>query len=285
MKRLSVLLGTAPAFSKAVLKGERESEAPRSEASLIHGTKRVTWEVAFRAFSLGSCLVLASPSGAVAADEPIDVVSRLAADKTLYWELGLAKLTPWERAAWNRILAQTLEAGTHLGPESRAAESAPNGSAHFARAPAIPPSPGGEVRALRTKVVSDDGEILTLENGAIVEITSGYLGYVGYRKDALLFRRGTATRIWIEGKKDFACDILKAPAYGTAISGVLTSIVEVKGNGAILVMADGSILEVDQLDLLETGLWLEGSDAMVLETGQLINLDSGGALIDVRPLR
>lgn len=285
MKGLSVLLGTVPALSKAVLKGARENEGPRAEASLSPRTKRVAWDVAFRAFSLGCSLVLASPSGAMAADEPIDVVSRLAADKTLYWELGIAKLTPSERAAWNRVLAQTLEAGSHLGAEAGAGESAPNGSAPFARAPAMPPVSGSEVRALRTKVASDEGEILTLENGAIVEITSGYLGYVGYRKDAVLFRRGTATRIWIEGKKDFACDILKAPASGTAIGGVLTSIVEVKGNGAILVMADGSILEVDQMDLLETGLWLGGSDAMVLETGQLINLDSGGALIDVRLLR
>jgi hypothetical protein len=41
--------------------------------------------------------------------------------------------------------------------------------------------------AYRTKVDSDHDDILKLENGAIVEITSGYIGYIGYRKTAILF--------------------------------------------------------------------------------------------------
>ena len=65
--------------------------------------------------------------------------------------------------------------------------------------------------AYKTKIDSDHDDILKLENGAIVEITSGYIGYIGYRKTAILFGSGSMFRIWIEGKKVFTCELLKKP--------------------------------------------------------------------------
>lgn len=62
----------------------------------------------------------------------------------------------------------------------------------------------------KTKIESDNGDIVKLENGGIVEISSGYLGYVGYRKDALLFQSNGAWRLFIEGKKVFSVDVLRA---------------------------------------------------------------------------
>ena len=75
------------------------------------------------------------------------------------------------------------------------------------------PQPGarGSLSACLTKIGEDKGDILKLDNGAIVEIARGYLGYVGYRKDALLFKDGSRWMIWIEGKKVFPADLYREP--------------------------------------------------------------------------
>ena len=63
--------------------------------------------------------------------------------------------------------------------------------------------------------------IYKLENGGIVEVTMGYVGYIGYRKKALLFPDGGRWKLWIEGKKSFPVDVLKAPtAAPTYVMGV-----------------------------------------------------------------
>ena len=65
----------------------------------------------------------------------------------------------------------------------------------------------------RTKITDDDGDILKLRNGAIVEKTSyGYLGYIGYNKDAILLRKGTQYHLVIEGKdRVYRVDVLRPP--------------------------------------------------------------------------
>ena len=74
-----------------------------------------------------------------------------------------------------------------------------------------PPKTRGSLSACLTKIDEDIGDILKLENGAIVEITQGYLGYVGYRKNALLFKKNSRWEIWIEGKKVFPVDLHRKP--------------------------------------------------------------------------
>ena len=64
-----------------------------------------------------------------------------------------------------------------------------------------------------TKIDEDSNDILKLENDAIVEISYGYLGYVGYRKDALLFKDRRQWKLWIEGKKVFKVDLLRSPSF------------------------------------------------------------------------
>ena len=54
-----------------------------------------------------------------------------------------------------------------------------------------------------TKVESGDDDIVRLANGAVVEVTSGYLGYAGYRKDAVLLLTGSRCRLWIQGKRSY----------------------------------------------------------------------------------
>ncbi len=52
-----------------------------------------------------------------------------------------------------------------------------------------------------TKVDEDKDDVLLLTNGGIVKITLEFLGFVGFRKDAVLFKDGSRWKIWIEAKK------------------------------------------------------------------------------------
>jgi hypothetical protein len=137
--------------------------------------------------------------------------------------------------------------------------------------------------AHQTRIESERGEVLLLENGAIVEIDGGYVGYIGYRQEAVLFGNAQHCKIWIEGKRVFSCDLLKEPSSrGSPAKEVYIS--EVKGDGAILLMLDGSIYEVDSLDQLDTYLWLGLSDALLVNGEKLLNFDEG-ALVTVSRIR
>ncbi len=128
--------------------------------------------------------------------------------------------------------------------------------------------------AFITKIDSDHGDVLKLENDGIVEVTSGYLGYIGYRKDAILIGRGSRCQIAIEGKRTFECEVLKMPSdRGKPAKELQVS--EVRGDGSILITTDGEIYEVESVDHITTTMWLGFFDAILVEGHQLINLDSG----------
>jgi len=123
-----------------------------------------------------------------------------------------------------------------------------------------------------TKVESDDDEIIKLENGAIVEVAR-YYGYIGYRKDAVLYGSGSKCFLWIAGKKSYKCELLKQPD-GKPKPAMNLALDEVKGNGSILLMQDGEIYEVDDLDTIHTALWLGLSDGLLINGDTYINFDA-----------
>lgn len=130
--------------------------------------------------------------------------------------------------------------------------------------------------AYQTKISSDSDEIIKLENGAIVKVSS-YFGYLGYRKTAILYGSGHRCKIWIAGKKSYNCELLKQPnRKGQPAKKVHIS--QVKGNGTILMMLDGSIYEVDSIDTIYTSLWLGISDGLLINGMTLINFDSDEAI-------
>ena len=130
--------------------------------------------------------------------------------------------------------------------------------------------------AFQTKVDHDSGDIIKLENGAIVEVSS-YFGYIGYRKKAVLFGSGNKCNIWIAGKKSYKCELLKSPEKrGEPAKEVHIS--EVKGNGTILIMLDGSMYEVDSIDEIHTSLWLGISDGLLISGTTLVNFDADEAV-------
>ena len=137
-------------------------------------------------------------------------------------------------------------------------------------APRYTPSRG--IVAYQTKVDSDNGDIIKLENGAIVEISS-YFGYLGYRKSAVLFGNGSNCNLWIAGKKSYKCELIKKPS-GMGVSAEKVYISEVKGNGSIIKMLDGRIYEVDSFSQFNAALWLGMSDGLIINGSTLINFQS-----------
>lgn len=136
-----------------------------------------------------------------------------------------------------------------------------------------------------TKIDEDKDDVLILANGCVVEITRGFLGFVGFRKDVVLFKHGSRWKIWIEGKEVYNCNILKAPSGRATGSGQTVYISEVKGDGKILMMLDGAIYEVDDLNTIDTALWLGNSDALLIDGKRLINFDDADEIIDVTKLK
>ncbi len=130
--------------------------------------------------------------------------------------------------------------------------------------------------AFQTKIESDSGDVIKLENGAIVEVSS-YFGYLGYRKNAVLFGSGQTCKIWIAGKKSFKCELIEVPE-GSGKPAKEVHISAVKGDGAILMMLDGSIFEVDSIDTIHTSLWLGVSDGLLINGTTLLNFDAEEAV-------
>lgn len=191
--------------------------------------------------------------------------------------LGIQKLNKDEQATLNSLLNRTYQMGAEHQAQGKN------------QVPAKPVAPGAARASASsvyiTKIDEDKDDVLKLANGGIVEITRGFLGFVGFRKVAVLYKEGRGWKIWIEGKKAFNCDILRTPDNRPSGSGESVSISEVKGNGKILTTLDGSLYEVGDLHTIETGLWLGPFEALLIDGTRLLNLDAGGAIIDVTKIR
>lgn len=203
--------------------------------------------------------------------QELDFIQYIRSDPELAKTLGISKLTAEELSAWNTILNRVAESA-----KTTATSSQPSGSMSTAVGN----------NAYETKVDEDNDDVLKLDNGAIVEVTSGYMGYLGYRKDCVLYKSGSRWRIWIEGKRSYPCDILKEPSgYARKISVEEVYISEVLGDGAILKLMDGRMFEVSSIYTITTALWLGATEALLLDGRRLLNLDDGDEIIDVMPVR
>jgi len=229
-------------------------------------------------FSIFILLTFAVVSGSVLAEE-IDFLSILEQSPEKVKSLGLQKLNKEEQVSINTLLNQVYQLGVKTQKQSTNQHQILVGSGGVGekKLEGIP--------VYITKIDDCTDDILKLDNGAIVETKSGYLGFVGFRKKAVLYKDIRGWKIWIDGKKSFNCEVLKSPQYQTAKSGEKVSIVEVKGDGKYLVTSSGSLLEVNQLNTIETSLWLGYFEAIIIDGSQLINLDSGGEIIDVTKIR
>ncbi len=128
-------------------------------------------------------------------------------------------------------------------------------------------------KAYCTKISEDDGDIIVLQNGAIIRV-SRFFGFIGFNKEAILFKDGYTWKIWIEGKKAYRCDIIQAPTAIT-VSAENVFIQEILGDGSVIKLLDGRILEVDSFDVIDTSLWLSLAEGLIIDGRYLINYNEG----------
>jgi len=108
---------------------------------------------------------------------------------------------------------------------------------------------------------------------------------VGFRKIAILYKNGRNRNIWIEGKRAYKCNLLKFPEYGIKSYGEKLFLQEVKGDGKILVMNNGSIYEVNDIYTINTSLWLGMTEVLIIDDYELVNLEEGEEIIEVTRIK
>lgn len=233
---------------------------------------------------LMTALISQTPS-AEAPSQP-NLIAALERDTSMSAALGLSKLSETEKATWNIVLNHYFQEGVKAGRQQSLLR--PSGATGFLPGAGTGSATGyttGSGYAYKSKIETDDNGVLVLANGAVVEVTVGYVGYVGYRKDCVLFRDGSQWMIWIEGKRAFKCDVLKPPSYGARIPSRVVYMIDVKGEGSILEMDDGSLYEVDVLGRLHTSLWLGMVEVLILNESELIKLDDGDEIVNITRIR
>jgi len=203
-------------------------------------------------------------------DPQIDFIQVIAQDTSTANSVGLKKLNVEERKKLNQVLNSIYQLGIKEGSKPTTGSTG---------------SPSSGDKAYKTRIESAEGDLLKLENGAIIEISSGYLGYVGYRKQAVLLNIGRQWKVWIEGKKVYKCELLRSSqrSSGSTVKSVYIS--EVRGGGSMLIMLDGSIYEVNNLYTITTGLWIGMSEAIIMDGTELLNLDEGDEFVEVTRIK
>ena len=139
--------------------------------------------------------------------------------------------------------------------------------------------------AYESGVESATGQVLILENGAIVEVSRGSLGSVRSRRQTIVFKDGTRWSVWIEGKGVYPCDILKEPARRNTVDTAIAYISKVSDSGEIVILGDGSVYEVSSTDRIYSTLWLAASKIVLLDDDRMLNVDDADQLIEVRRIR
>ena len=224
-------------------------------------------------------LVLATAVAAAqsAPESKYDFISILSADSVIAKQSGIKKLSPSEKAKLNEMFNFAYSLG-YAACKANIDRSGPLGEPQKGYGV----SSGNDI-AYMSVVESDDGDIIKLDDGAIVEITSGYLGYLGYSNTAVLYRINGQWNIWIKGSNSHRCDVIRHPtdAFEHEYSVEEAYITEVKGSGEILMLSDGRILEVSYLDTIDTQLWLGLSDILILDGCKVLNLDESDGPVDV----
>lgn len=139
---------------------------------------------------------------------------------------------------------------------------------------AIPAPAQNQNNAYLTTVDEYDDDVFHLGNDAVVEKTSfGFVGFVGFNKEALLYPTTRGANLWVEGKGLYEVEVLKGPDSEPDTRVALVDVSEVRGDGEFLELSSGDLLEVDPIETITTSLWLAPFRALFIYDGRLLNLD------------
>ena len=123
----------------------------------------------------------------------------------------------------------------------------------------------------RTTLIEVEENVLHLSNGAVVEVYAGYLGYVGYGRNVVVWASGSACRIWIEDKDVYGCSFRDAPPPTSIVPIQELMIFEILDDGELLRMSDGSVYSVLYESYI-TSIWLNYGSVLLVGCCQMIPL-------------
>ena len=131
----------------------------------------------------------------------------------------------------------------------------------------------GAVSFFESGVQEIEDDLLKLRNGSAWQV-SGYLSSISRFKDAIvvLRARGKAA-IFLDGSSRNASLL-----FGSYVpqSGTLDTVIKEVGDGAVLILESGGMLEVDSYDTYDTRFWLPPYQVIISDNGMYMwNLDEG----------
>lgn len=139
---------------------------------------------------------------------------------------------------------------------------------------------GLSVRAHVTAVRSAEDNTVRLQNGAVVDIPVGYIGYTARGTDAVLMLSGYECRLWLQGNTH-RCSAVRSPR-GEGTTARLTFIADVRADGSILELGTGQLYEVLYEDYI-TSSWCCG-EALVIGESRVLNLTMFNPPVAVTPI-
>jgi hypothetical protein len=123
--------------------------------------------------------------------------------------------------------------------------------------------------------VTDDGNVLALDNGDVYAVSSGDAS--SWQGHEVIVGRGTLTDV--EGEEE-KLEVKRVGNLSVSkrYSGPGEGMLDTKAsNGSILVLSDGSVWSVESVDRVNTGVWLEPDSIMVNQRSgpayELVNTD------------
>ena len=214
-------------------------------------------------------LISAEPSRFVGIIDKMEKTAPDAAQK-----MGVQKLSAEERAELEKLFAAIYALGVKEGaiPQREYSKEITNQPLPTT-APTVPGNGMAMPETAAWLSRSDiNDNVVQLKNGAVFRITSGF-GGIGMGRECLLLKSGSRWTLWIEGKREFTGELLSPPIRAGV--GFLRVVVRtVSPDGELITLATGEVLRVDLLGRIYSMLWLPGSDAVVLATGEMVNLSA-----------
>jgi hypothetical protein len=138
-----------------------------------------------------------------------------------------------------------------------------------------------------TTTRSRDSDIAVLNNNAVVELSAPARTSIEYRAEAVLFETNAGWTIWFEGSGQSACRLLRTPEVTARVEGRLAKITNVRDGGELLDLSDDTVVRVTapgHARMLAKNLHT-GSTVLIINDRELVNLETGDAIVDVVSLR
>jgi hypothetical protein len=177
--------------------------------------------------------------------------------------------------------------GTHeLGLHEDRARKSGKGIWQSRRPHSQVPALGGggasrKINVFVSKIESVSDDIVKLQNGAVISFKSPVPALSGSRKSAVLYGSNEIWHVAIEGKRTYACSVLKNPTLRSSVAGESVTITRISSDGDLVVLDDGRVFEVDSYDTYDTSYWLTPVDALLIDGSSIVNLDDPTEPIEV----